>query len=215
MRRAGDRYVTEAEGRTTFHSFAFGPHYDPANLAFGAITAYNDENLPPGTGYAPHPHAEVEIVTWVLEGALRHTDDTGASRVLLPGDVQRTSAGTGIVHSEMAEPGVPTRFLQTWLRPDVYGVVPSTALATGLTGTGLTAVEGLGIGVAGARLYLGSPTAGSLVLPDADRLHVFVATGRLAAGDRELGPGDVGRLVGEGGRSLSVVEAGTVAVWAV
>lgn len=215
MRPGGDRYVTAAEGRTTFHSFSFGSFYDPANLGFAAMIAHNDENLPPGTGYPDHPHSDVEIVTWVLEGALRHTDDSGASRVLLPGDVQRTSAGTGIVHAEVTEPGVTTRFLQTWLRPDVAGAVPSSAISGGAGGT-LTEVVGpggVGIGVAGAQLFV-ADTAGDLVLPDAPRLHVFVAGGRAQLGDRELSPGDAARLCDEGGRTLVVSDPGAVAVWA-
>jgi hypothetical protein len=82
VRRAADRFVARAEGRTTWHSFSFGGHYDPANVGFGALVAHNDEHLPPGTGYSDHPHHDVEIVTLVLEGALRHTDSTGRSGVL-------------------------------------------------------------------------------------------------------------------------------------
>lgn len=217
MRRASSRFVTEAEGRTTLHSFAFGAHYDPRNTGFAAMTALNDEHLPPGTGYPDHPHADVEIVTWVLEGALRHTDDGGSSRVLLPGDVQVTSAGSGIVHAEVTEPGVRTRFLQTWLRPDAAGGVPSVTVGRGALGPELTEVvgpDGLRLGVAGARLVLGEVPAGRLVLPDAPRLHVFVASGAMRLGDHALMAGDAARLTDQGGRALEVEEPGSVAVWA-
>lgn len=217
VRPAAGRYVTEAEGRTTHHSFSFGSYYDPANLGFAAMVAHNDEVLPPGTGYDAHRHSDLEIVTWVLEGALRHTDDSGASRVLLPGEVQRTSAGSGIEHAEVTEPGVRTRFLQTWLRPDAPGGAPSHAFGSAELGPELTEVVGpdrLGIGTSGARLYLASTAPGHLVLPDAPLLHVFVAGGDLTLGDHALCTDDAARLSDQGGRVAEVSVAGTVAVWA-
>lgn len=217
IQRSAERYVTHAEGRTTWHSFSFGVHYDPANLGFGAMVAHNDESLPPGTGYAAHPHRDTEIVTWVLEGALRHADDAGNAGVLLPGEVQRISAGSGIVHSETGEPGLRTRFLQTWLRPDRPGGDPSYAVARGGRESGLTEVVGAGgltIGTAGARLYLTSAAEGSLVLPDAPRLHVFLVEGRASLGDREIAAGDAARLNDQGGRPLVTEEPVTAAIWA-
>lgn len=217
IQRSAERYVTNAEGRTTWHSFSFGAHYDPENLGFGAMVAHNDEQLPPGTGYPDHPHRDTEIVTWVLEGALRHVDDAGNAGVLLPGEVQRISAGSGIVHSETGEPGVRTRFLQTWLRPDRAGGAPSYAVARGVRGPGLTEVVGAGgltLGTAGARLLVASAATGVLILPDAPRLHVFLVEGRATLGDRELVAGDAARLRGQGGRALVTDEPVTAAVWA-
>ena len=215
--RAADRFVTHAEGRTTWHSFSFGVHYDPANLGFGAMLAHNDETLPVGTGYPAHPHRDTEIVTWVLEGALRHTDDAGNSGVLLPGEVQRVSAGSGIVHSETTEPGVRTRFLQTWLRPDVPGGDASYAVARALPGPGVTDAVGPGgltVGTAGARLTLATAVSGTLALPDAPRVHVFVVAGRATLGHHDLGAADAARLRDQGGRELVVLEPVTAAVWA-
>jgi hypothetical protein len=215
VRRAGGRFVTQAEGRTTFHSFSFGSHYDAHNLGFSSMLAHNDENLPPGTGYVDHRHSDTEIVTWVLEGALRHTDDDGNSRVLLPGDVQRISAGAGIVHAEMTEPGVRTRFLQTWLRPDVPGGAASYAVGGG-SQDGFTEVigpDGLSIGTRNARLMVTS-TVGSLVLPDAPLVHVFLGGGSATLGEHALCAGDAARLTDAGGRELYVSEAGPIAVWA-
>lgn len=217
IQRSSERFVTHAEGRTTWHSFSFGAHYDPDRLGFGAMVAHNDETLPPGTGYAAHPHRDTEIVTWVLEGALHHTDDTGTTGILLPGDVQRVSAGSGIVHSETGEPGVTTRFLQTWLRPDVPSGAPSYAVARGWAEAGLTEVVGAGgltIGTSGARLYLTRAAEGALVLPDAPRLHVFLVGGRASLGDREIATSDSASLSGQGGRSLVAQEPVTAAVWA-
>ena len=217
VRAAATRFATEEDGRTTFHSFSFGAHYDPADVGFAAMVAHNDENLGPGTGYAPHPHRDVEIVTWVLDGALRHTDDRGGTFVLGPGEVLRTSAGSGIVHSEMAEPGVPTRFLQTWLRPDEAGRTPSLARAAvgpppGPGGVEIVGPGGLDVGTAGARLLLGG--AGDLMLPDAPRLHLFVVGGEARIGERALMAGDAARLVEEGGRTVQIGDDSLVAVWA-
>lgn len=221
VRRASHRFVTRDEGRTTFHSFSFGAHYDVRNLGFGAITAHNDEALPPGTGYPDHPHRDVEIVTLVLEGALRHTDSAGRVSVLGPGEVSRTSAGSGIVHAEVADPaagpGVTTRFLQTWLRPDEAGGDPSYSVAGAAASPGLTEVVGphgaLDVGTRGARLHVGHAEAGPIVLPDAPLLHVFVPDATLTVGDRELTPGDAARLLDEGGRELAVEHPGLIVVW--
>lgn len=221
VRRAADRFLTLAEGRSTWHSFSFGRHYDPGNVGFGAIAAHNDEHLPAGTGYADHPHADVEIVTVVLEGALRHTDSEGRTSVLGPGEVSRTSAGSGIVHAEVAEPGlaagVTTRFVQTWLRPDESGGPSSYDVApAGLTAT-LTEVVGpagaLGIGTTGARLHVARTGRGPLRLPDAPLLHVFVPDAVVTLGDRQLVAGDAARLVDEGARELTVEHPGVVLVW--
>ena len=95
----------------------------PTNIGFGSLVAHNDELLPPGTGYAEHPHTDLEIVTWVLSGALRHTSTVG-SAVIGPGQAQRLSAGAGVVHSEVADGAETTRFLQAWVRPDESGLEP-------------------------------------------------------------------------------------------
>ena len=203
------------EGRTTWHSFSFGGHYDPGNIGFGAITALNDELLPPGTGYPDHPHRDVEIVTLVLEGALRHSSG-GSSTVLGPGELSRTSAGVGIVHAEVADSGT-TRFLQTWLRPDSPGGPASYVSAPIGSPSDLTEVVGpagvVGVGTSGARLYVAEPAPGRILLPDAPLLHVFSGGATLTLGERELVAGDAARLTGEGGRELTVEVPGPVLVW--
>jgi hypothetical protein len=218
VRRAADRFVTRDEGRTTWHSFSFGAHYDPHNVGFGAMVAHNDEHLPPGTGYPDHPHRDVEIVTVVLDGALRHADSYGNTAVLLPGEIQRTSAGSGIVHSEITEPGTTTRFVQTWIRPDEPGGVPSYAAAEVGHPEALTEVVGpasaVGIGTRGARLFVGRPAPGATDLPDAPLLHVFAPDSTLTIGEREVRPGDTARLIDEGGRSVVVERPGLLVVWA-
>jgi redox-sensitive bicupin YhaK (pirin superfamily) len=217
VRRAADRFVTSDAGRTTWHSFSFGRFYDPGNVGFGPLVAHNDEQLPPGTGYPDHPHADLEIVTVVLDGALRHTDSSGRGTVLVPGEISRTSAGAGIVHAEVTEPGVRTRFVQTWLRPDEPGGASSYATAAVGRPGELTDVVGPGaaleVGTTGARLFLARAETGTLALPDAPLLHVFAADATLTLGERELEPGDAARLTDEGGRTLTVEHPGLLLVW--
>jgi redox-sensitive bicupin YhaK (pirin superfamily) len=180
-RESAGRYLTRAEGRTTRHSFAFGAHYDPGNTGFAALVAHNDERLPPGTGYDEHRHADLEIVTWVLSGALRHDSAVGGA-VIGPGQVQRLSAGSGVRHSETSASEQETRFLQSWVRPHVSGTAPDYRSAPVEPGAGWTVVAGtdgaVPLGTAGASLLVAQPPEGTrLVLPEASRLHLFVATG--------------------------------------
>ena len=218
-RPAGKRSRTEAEGRTTWHSFSFGTHYDPMNVAFESLVAHNDEHLPPGTGYADHPHSDVEIVTWVLSGALRHTSSVG-SGVIGPGQVQRLSAGSGVVHSEMAESAEETRFLQSWVRPDEPDLVPDYVSSATVIGEEWTCVaDGDGQGVVpiaarGTSLQVAVLGAGQRIeLPESPRLHVFVATGQVLVGERVLVPGDAARLLDEGGRRITAEEDSHLVVW--
>lgn len=213
-----DRFVTRAEGRTTWHSFSFGSHYDPANVGFARLVAHNDERLLPGTGYADHPHADLEIVTWVLSGALRHTSTVG-SGVVGPGEVQRLSAGHGVVHSEMAEGAEPTRFLQTWVRPDEPGLEPDYLATPVPLVAGWTCVAGGGgvvpLAASGTALHVADLVTGQrLDLPDAGQQHVFVARGRVMLGERLLEDGDAARLVDEGGRTLTAETDSHLVVWA-
>ena len=119
IRRAADRFRTDHNGITTFHSFSYGRHYDPENVSFGPVIAINEECVPPGGGYEMHFHADVEIVTWVLDGALAHEDTTGAEGVLEPGVLNWLDAGDGVRHAELnASDTEPLRFLQIMLRSD-------------------------------------------------------------------------------------------------
>lgn len=218
IRQATRRFVTEAEGRTTWHSFSFGAHYDPDNIGFGALVAHNDELLPLGTGYPDHPHVDTEIVTFVLSGALRHTSDVG-TRLLGPGSVQRLSAGSGVIHSEISEADADTRFIQAWVRPDESGLTPSYDAATGvdegpmvpIVGAGGLGINSSGAGFFVSRLGPGEQTA----LPEAPYVHLFVAEGCALLGDYALATNDSARLVGQGGRIVTGDEGGTrLLVWA-
>jgi len=213
-----DRFRTVEADRTTWHAFSFGPHYDPGNVSFGPVTCLNDDHLDPHGGYPDHPHAHAEIVTWVLEGALRHTDQHGASTVLEAGSVLTQSAGAGLRHSEVAD-GVPTRFVQTWLRPDLPGGPPGRAhVRLPETGSGLHAVVGPGllpVGVAGARLRLGRLGPGEQVdVPAGARHLLFVATGALrTASGAPVGEGSTVRVDRDGSDPLVAVSASAVLLW--
>ena len=218
-RLAKDRFRTQSQGRTTWHSFSFGTHYDPANVGFENLVAHNDERLPPGTGYADHPHSDLEIVTWVLSGSLRHTSSVG-SGVVGPGQVQRLSAGSGVVHSEVADAVEETRFLQAWVRPDESGLVPSYLAADIPAGQGWTCVaDGDGRGVVpisarGTSLHAADLATGErLPLPEAARLHLFVAHGQVMLGERLLEAGDAARLLDEGGRHVTAEAETQLLVW--
>jgi redox-sensitive bicupin YhaK (pirin superfamily) len=117
--RAAERFHTVGDGVETWHSFSYGAHYDPDRIAFGAVMAINTEHVAPGAGYDEHRHADVEIVTWVLSGALHHQDSTGESGLIRPGTAQRLSAGTGVRHAEHnASTDEPLVFVQMMLRSD-------------------------------------------------------------------------------------------------
>ena len=217
FRPGADRTATRAEGRTTLHAFSFGAHYDPGNTDLGALVAHNEEVLPPGTGYAAHHHADLEIVTWVLQGSLRHTSTVGTN-VIGPGQVQRLSAGSGVVHAEVADGADQTRFLQAWVRPDEPGLEPDYLAADVPVGPGWRTVAGVdgvvSVQTAGAALHVADLAGGArLGLPDAARLHVFVARGRVLLGERLLTEGDAARLVDEPGRPVSAEADSHLVVW--
>jgi redox-sensitive bicupin YhaK (pirin superfamily) len=122
IRRAGQRFHTVGDGVQTWHSFSYGVHYDPEQIGFGPIMAINTEHVEPDQGYGVHEHADVEIVTWVLEGVLCHEDSTGQSGDIRPGSAQRLSAGTGVRHSERnGSDDEPLVFVQMMLRSDHEG----------------------------------------------------------------------------------------------
>lgn len=220
IRRAEHRFRTRAEGIETWHSFSFGEHYDPDNVGLGALVAFNDERLPAGGGYDDHHHEDTEIVTWVLAGHLRHTSSVG-SGLLGPGQVQRLSAGSGVVHSERAEDG-PARFLQSWVRPDQTDLAPSYVSAEVALGPEWATVAGadgtgavVSIASSGATLYAADLPAGeTLALPEAPLLQLFVASGTALLGLHALGDDDAARLTDEPGHEVTAATDAQLLVWA-
>jgi redox-sensitive bicupin YhaK (pirin superfamily) len=109
------------------HHFSFGQYHDPERMGFGRLRVWNDDEVAPGTGFDPHPHREMEIVTYIREGAITHRDNLGNEGRTAAGDVQVMHAGTGIVHAEYNREAAPTRLFQIWIQPDRHGVAPGWA----------------------------------------------------------------------------------------
>ena len=226
VRRAGDRFSTRVDWLDSRHSFSFGSHYDPANTHFGLLLVSNDDVVAPGSGFSTHPHRDMEIVTWVLEGELAHQDSHGHSGLITPGLAQRMSAGSGMLHSEINAAGDrPVRFVQMWVLPDTESVAPSYAqldITAELDRGGLVPVASgrgheaaISIRQAGAVLWAARvPAGGSVQLPDAPYVHLFVAEGDgLLEGAGALARGDAVRLTAAGGPAFTAASAAELLVW--
>lgn len=222
--------MTRSERIVSRHCFAFGPHYEPGNLGFGVLVAHNEDTIEPSGGYDLHPHRDMEIVTWVLSGALEHRDSAGHDGIIVPGTVQRMSAGRGVRHSERTAPSDPLHMVQMWIRPDDLGVTPSYEqldLAPALSSGDLVlAVSGrpdsgaaVGLHQLDAQMFIARlPSAGSVQLPVAALAHLFVARGSVVletdGGPMRLGAGDAVRLIHSQGERVSAGESSEILVWA-
>jgi redox-sensitive bicupin YhaK (pirin superfamily) len=226
VRRAGERLHTKLDWLDSWHSFSFGHHYDPDNTHHGLLLVHNDDLVSPAGGFGTHAHRDMEIVTWVLDGALEHRDSAGNEGTITPGVAQRMSAGTGIRHSEQnASTSEPVHFLQMWVPPDRsvdpgYEQVDITDRAAGNELFPLASGREPGAGVAlhqrDATLWVARLDAGATVtVPDAPYVHVFVARGTAELGEAGvLSAGDAARLTGAGAVSLTAGPAGAeVTVW--
>jgi redox-sensitive bicupin YhaK (pirin superfamily) len=236
VRRAADRFATRLDWLASAHSFSFGRHYDPRNTGHGLLLVNNDDVVTAGAGFETHPHRDMEIVTWVIEGSLVHQDSEGHSGVVYPGLAQRMSAGRGILHSEKndayrvdgsARPA-PVHFVQMWVVPDERGTAPGyeqlelsdAHLRSGLVpvASGMDRHDGetaIRIGQRDAALHATRLEADQgVVLPEAPYLHVFVPRGTVELeGAGVLGEGDAARLTATGGQRVTATSAAEVLVW--
>ena len=228
IHRSTDRFVTTIDWLHAKHSFSFGHHYDPRNTHHGLLLVNNEDVVKPGTGFRTHPHQDMEIVTWVLEGELEHKDTLGNTDIIYPGLAQRMSAGTGIWHSEMNPSGDrPVHLVQMWVAPDTERINPAyeqldinPQIAKGglvplASGRGHDAA--ISIRQKDAVLWVGRLTPGETVtVPDSRFVHVFVPKGSAdLEGVGRLAAGDSARLVAAGERRI-VADAATgadVLIW--
>jgi redox-sensitive bicupin YhaK (pirin superfamily) len=237
VRRADERFKTNIGWLDSKHSFSFSRHWDPANTHHGLLLVNNDDIVLPGRGFETHPHRDMEIVTWVLQGSLVHQDSTGTSGVIYPGLAQRMSAGTGILHSEKNDSWTlsggpshtdPVHFVQMWVVPDEDGITPGyeqleiedellrgslVPVASGMEkhdGASAIRIRNRYAALHAARLGADQ----SVALPEAQYLHLFVPRGTVELeGAGTLVAGDAVRFTATGGQKVTALEPAEILVW--
>ncbi len=236
IRRAADRFTSRFGWLDSKHSFSFGNHHDRDNTHHGVLLVNNDDVVDPGTGFDTHPHRDMEIVTWVLDGSLVHQDSTGHSGLIYPGLAQRMSAGRGILHSEKndswrlegREHTDPVHFVQMWVVPDEPNLTPGyeqleidhellsgglVPVASGMPehdGASAIRIRNRYAALHAARLQPGQ----SVELPDAPFLHLFVPRGSVTLeGAGPLETGDAVRFTATGGQRVTATDAAEILVW--
>ena len=210
LRSGKDRGRTQLGWLDSRHGFSFGQYLDPEHESFSVLRVFNDDRVAPGMGFGQHSHSNMEIISYVLDGALRHEDSAGNIEILPAGGVQRMSAGTGIRHAEFnASDERPVHFLQIWLLPKRLGIAPEyEQLETNSEqrfgqwlnvvtpdGRGETVSINQDAGMWLSRLSVGQSAIHSI--DDGRVAYLFVATGSAAVDNMFLGPGDALEITGE------------------
>ena len=226
LRPAAERGHADHGWLDSWHSFSFADYHDPAHMGFGALRVINEDRIAAGTGFGTHGHRDMEIVSYVLDGALAHKDSLGNGSVIRPGDVQRMSAGTGVLHSEFNhQKDAPTHFLQIWVQPDRRGLAPgyeerhfSEADKRGRLRL-IASPDGADGSLPlhqSARLYAGlldGDERARLVLDPGRRAYVHVVRGAVSVNGRRLAAGDAAKLVDEPAVELDAGEGAEVLVF--
>lgn len=210
IRRSDERGYADHGWLKSFHSFSFADYYDPRHMGFGTLRVINEDRIAPGAGFGTHGHRDMEIVSYVLEGALAHRDSMGNGSVMHTGDVQRMSAGTGVQHSEFnhEKDGV-THFLQIWIEPAQRGLEPGyeqkhfeaaskrgrlRPIAAGDARDGAVLIHQDAVVYAG--LFDGDERA-ELQIADGRRLYAHAVRGNLCINGQALRAGDAAKFTGE------------------
>jgi redox-sensitive bicupin YhaK (pirin superfamily) len=223
VRKSSDRGFADHGWLKSFHSFSFADYHDPGHMGFGNLRVINEDRIAPGTGFGAHSHRDMEIVSYVLEGALAHKDNIGNGTVIRPGDVQRMSAGRGVTHSESNAAQETTHFLQIWILPDTQGVAAGyeqkhfdAASKRGVLRL-VASTDGRDGSVslhADAAMYAGlfdGEETAELRLDPARKAYVHVVRGSVMANGQALATGDAALLSREtalrlaGGRNAEVI----------
>ena len=210
LRKSQDRGYADHGWLKSFHSFSFAGYYDPAHMGWGNLRVINEDRVAPGTGFGEHGHRDMEIISYVLSGELAHKDSMGNVKGIPPGDVQRMSAGTGVMHSEFNyAKGQTTHFLQIWIEPNVIGIPPSyeqrtipadekrgrlRLIASPDGAQGSVAIHADAAVYAG--LFDGSETA-DIALDPTRKGYVHLVRGTLEVNGQPIGSGDAVLLEGE------------------
>jgi len=226
VRKSQDRGYADHGWLQSFHSFSFAGYHDPRHMGFGNLRVINEDRIAPGTGFGTHGHRDMEIISYVLSGELAHKDSMGNVVSIPPGEVQRMSAGTGVMHSEFNHAqGQTTHFLQIWIMPDRQGVDPGyeqKAFAEAEKRGRLRLVaspDGASGSVsihADARMHAGLFDAGEAVdmpLETGRKYYVHLVRGALLVNGQRLVAGDAALLVQESRLVLGQGEGAEVLVF--
>jgi quercetin 2,3-dioxygenase len=215
LRKSQDRGYADHGWLKSYHSFSFAGYHDPAHMGFGNLRVINEDRIAPGTGFGTHGHKDMEIISYVLSGSIGHKDNVGNAASIPPGDVQRMSAGKGILHSEFNHaPKDETHFFQIWIEPNVFGIAPGYEQKTFAAPEKRGALrlvasndgaEGSVTIHADAKMYAGlfdGTEAATLALDPARKAYVHLVRGELSVNGQTLKGGDAAKLQGESALTL-------------